>query len=97
MDANLKQVCYQVSYSFGTPPPYFEASRKVRINSRGMDPRAKASKEVDEITLFQKGKFHSYEKKGKITANHSIPKKKKQELPWVAYSFDLASTPTSES
>ena len=48
MDTNFKQVRYQISYSFGTSP-YFETSRKVRINSGGMDPCARALKEVNEI------------------------------------------------
>ena len=44
----FKRVCYQISYSSGTSP-YFEASKKVRVNSGGMDPRDKVREEVNEI------------------------------------------------
>ena len=44
----FKQVRYQISYSSGTSP-YFEASKKVKVNNGGMDPRAKALKEVNKI------------------------------------------------
>ena len=44
----FKRVRYQISYSSGTSP-YFESSKKVRVNSGGMDPRDKVREEVNEI------------------------------------------------
>ena len=44
----FKQVRYQISYSSGTSR-YFEALKKVRVNSGGMDPQAKVREEVNEI------------------------------------------------
>ena len=44
----FKRVRYQISYSSGTSP-YFEASKKVRVNSGGMDLWAKVREEVKEI------------------------------------------------
>ena len=44
----FKRARYQISYSSSTSP-YFEASKKVRVNSGGMDPWAKVWEEVNEI------------------------------------------------
>ena len=44
----FKRARYQISYSSSTSP-YFEASKKVRVNSEGIDPRAEALKEVNKI------------------------------------------------
>ena len=49
----FKRVRYQISYSSGTSP-YFEASKKVKVNSGGMDPRAKVQEEFNEIKNLHK-------------------------------------------
>ena len=49
----FKLTRYQISYSSGAPP-YFEASRKVRVNSGSMDPWAKVWEEVNEIKNLHK-------------------------------------------
>ena len=49
----FKRVRYQISYSSGTSP-YFEASKKVKVNNGGMDPRAKVREEFNEIKNLHK-------------------------------------------